>query len=299
MKALKLIAIIFLLTAYVSGQNPEAAAMAPERRAPESLYRVTVVSRTTQAVNYGHRSLPTKIDFRGTVLMPQAKGNATVKSERGSVLIDAKFDHVVAPSRFGREYLTYVVWAITPEGRAENLGELVLNSSDKGHVKAATQLQAFALIVTAEPHFAVVGPSPVVVMENVIRPDTAGRVVPVTANYEFLPPKDFTYDVNAAASVPDTRMVSMAEYEAVLALYQALNSIQIAKSNGAAMHAPGPLSKAEDLYRRAQQAYSQDHESRYVVTLAREATQAAGDAKLIASKRQQQQDQAAASAEVK
>ena len=267
--------------------------------AQQNLYRVTVVSRTTQAVNYGHRSLPTRIDFKGTVLLPEANGTATVKSEHGSTSIDSKFEHVDAPTRFGREYLTYVVWALTPEGRAENLGELVLNPANKGRVRAATQLQAFAIIVTAEPHFAVTKPSPVVVMENVLRPDTAGRVVPVTANYEFLPPKDYTYDVGSAARVPDTRKVSMAEYEAVLALYQAQNAIQIARSNEAAIHAAGPFGKAEELYRRAYQAYNQNREDKNVVTLAREATQSAGDANLIASKRREQQDQATATAGIK
>ena len=267
--------------------------------AQQNLYQVTVVSRTTQAVNYGHRSLPTRIDFKGTVLLTEAKGTATVKSERGSTLIDARFEHVDAPTRFGLQYLTYVVWALTPEGRAENLGELVLNHANKGRIQASTQLQAFAIIVTAEPHFAVTKPGPVVVMENAIRPDTVGRVVPVTANYEFLPPQNFTYDVSSASRVPETRKLSMSEYESVLALYQAQNAIQIARSNGAATHAAGPLNKAEDLYRRAQQAYSQSPESKHVVTLAREATQSAGDANLIASKRREQQDLAATTAEIK
>ncbi len=92
---------------------------------PQPIYRVTVVSRTLPAVNYEHRSGPTTIDFQGTVLLPRAKGVATVESKRGRVVIDAKFEHLEAPTRFGREYLTYVLWAITPEGRPKNLGELL------------------------------------------------------------------------------------------------------------------------------------------------------------------------------
>jgi hypothetical protein len=293
-----LIYILFLAAAvHAQTTATETAPAASERRESESLYRVTVVSRTTQAINYGHRTVPTVIDFKGTVLLPDAKGRATVKSERGSVQIDSKFENVPAPTRFGREYLTYVVWAITPEGRAENLGELVLNPSDKGRLKLSTELQAFALIVTAEPHFAVTRPSPVVVMENVIRPDTAGRVVPVTASYELLPPKNYTYDLSAATSVPETRMVSMEEYEAVLALYQAQNAIQIAKANNADAYAAGALRKAEDLYRRAHQAYTTNPKSKLVVTLAREATQSAGDANLITTRRQEQAS--AAEAQIK
>jgi len=96
-------------------------------RESQPIYRVTIVQRTTPAINYSHRSEPTNVDFRGTPLLPEARGIVTVESKRGSVLVDARFDRVQPPTRFGAEYLTYVVWAISPEGRAQNLGELVLN----------------------------------------------------------------------------------------------------------------------------------------------------------------------------
>ena len=123
----------------------------------QPLYQVTVVSRTTQAVNYGHRALPTRIGFKGTVLAPNARGEATVHPKRGVVEVDASIRDLDAPSRFGAEYLTYVLWAITPQGRATNLGELVLNGRDKGKLRVSTDLQSFALIVTAEPYFSEIG----------------------------------------------------------------------------------------------------------------------------------------------
>ena len=101
----------------------------------QPIYRVTVISRSLEAVNYEHRGGPTPIDFQGTVLLPRAKGSATVESHRGRVEIDAKFGHLEAPTRFGREYLTYVLWAISPEGRPKNLGEVLVDSSDKAHLK--------------------------------------------------------------------------------------------------------------------------------------------------------------------
>src|SRR5579863_5831759 len=105
---------------------------------PQPIYRVTVVSRSLPAVNYEHRGGPTMIDFQGTVLLPKAKGAATVESKRGRIMIDAKFEHLEPPTRFGREYLTYVLWAISPEGRPRNLGEVLVDSSNKAHVKVTT-----------------------------------------------------------------------------------------------------------------------------------------------------------------
>src|SRR5579872_3368686 len=152
------------------------------------LYRVTVIERTVKAVNYQYRSgIPTQIDFRGTVLLPEGKGDAMVESKAGRTEIDAHFEHVSPPSGYGQEYLTYVLWAITPEGHAKNLGEVLAGSSDKAKLRVTTDLQAFGLIVTAEPYAAVRQPSDVVVMENEIRPDTIGKIEPIQAKYDLLP----------------------------------------------------------------------------------------------------------------
>ena len=150
---------------------------------PEPIYRVEVVQRSVEAVNYGHRTAATRVDLKGTVLAPEAHGEAKVESKRGAVEIEAKVEHLSPPTRFGNEYLTYVLWAITPEGRPTNLGELVLGPDNNGKLKVSSELQAFALIVTAEPYFAVTQPSDVVVMENLVRPDTVGKVEEVVAKY--------------------------------------------------------------------------------------------------------------------
>src|SRR5260370_27632954 len=147
--------------------NTGLLAQAPVQMDPQPIYRVTVVSRTLQAVNYEHRSGPTRIDFQGTVLLPRAKGDAIVESKRGRISIDARFDHMEPPTRVGREYLTYVLWAGTPEGPPRNFGELLINPSDKTRVQLTTDLQALGLMVTAEPYYSVTTPSDVVVVENV------------------------------------------------------------------------------------------------------------------------------------
>src|SRR5579859_5826857 len=142
----------------VSSLTPLAFCQPPNagpRDETAPLYRITVVGRTSKAVNYQYRSDPTMVDLRGTVLLPHAMGDAIVKSRQGRTEIDAHLDGLTTPQRYGGEYLTYVLWAVTPQGRPHNIGELIPDSGDKARVHVTTDLQAFALIVTAEPYSAV------------------------------------------------------------------------------------------------------------------------------------------------
>ena len=244
--------------------------------------------RTLAAINYEHRSGPTKIDFQGTVVLPKAKGDATVESKRGRISIDVKFDHLEPPTKFGREYLTYVLWAITPQGRPKNLGEIVVGPSDKAKISVTTDLQALGLMVTAEPYYSVTAPSDVVVLENIVRPDTIGKVEEVAAKYDLLPRGQYTLNENPnqlrtvgteAEALPYDR------YEAVLELYQAQNAIQIARSLGADHFAADTLSKAEALLSEAQDMQARKQDTHMIVSRAREAAQTAEDARMITVKR--------------
>ncbi len=258
------------------------------RQGQVPIYRVTVERRSIRAINYGHRSEPTKIDFRGTVLLPNAKGGAKVESRTGAVEIDSKFENLDPPTRFGPEYLTYVLWAITPDGRPVNLGEILSDGSDKGRLKVTTHFQAFGLIVTAEPYFAVTQPSNVVVLENTVRPDTAGKVEEVEAKYELLPRRQEPLAAQTVETRPlsnSAKPIPMDQYEAVLALYQAQNALQIARAQGADRYASDTLQKAEQYYRDAQALKDRNAESKQVVTMAREAAQTAEDARTIAVRR--------------
>lgn len=256
-----------------------------DRKNRQPIYDITVVSRTTKAINYGHSTQPTKIGFQGTVLLPAAKGEATVENKRGSTLVNAHFEKLPAPQRFGLSYLTYVLWAISPDGRAQNLGEIFLDTKENGKLTATSNLQAFALIVTAEPHFSVSQPSDAVVMENVVRPDTIGRIEEVSATYELLPRKQFVYDKDNAAP-PAGKMVSREEYDSLTAIYQAQNAVQIAESQGAAKYAPERLAHARDLLNTAK-SYPKS-QKKQVIAVARQATQVAEDARRIAEKRSQE-----------
>jgi outer membrane protein OmpA-like peptidoglycan-associated protein len=264
------------------------------------IYRVTVIERTVKAVDYQYRNGPTPIDFRGTVLLPKAKGNAIVESKAGRTEIDAHFDHLEAPARYGPEYLTYVLWAITPQGHAKNLGEVLANGSDKAHTKVTTDLQAFGMIVTAEPYSAVREPSDVVVMENEVRPDTVGHIEQVSAKYELLPRGHYEYNVptslrEAGLAGPS---VSMEEYEKTVEVYQAQNAVQIARAAGADHYAPDVFGKAETLLRNAQDMQARKMDRGTVVTSARQAAQTAEDARTIATKRKQDEQLASVNAQV-
>ena len=266
------------------------AARDPAPARPSPLYRVTVVSRTTKAINYGHLSGPTKIGLKGTVLMQEAQGEARVESRRGVMEIEARVNHLAAPTRFGPQYLTYVLWAITPEGRPVNLGELVTDAHDKARLKVSTDMQAFALIVTAEPYFSVTHPSDAVVMDNVLEPGTQGSVEALDAKYELLPRKQFTFDPATPAAAANGPKLSMDRYEAQVAVYQAQNAIQIAKSAGAGKYAADTLQKAEQLYQQAVELNAKKSNGHDVVTAAREAAQTAEDARAISIKRQDESE---------
>ena len=174
----------------------------PQKTGSVPIYRIIVVARTTKAINYRHRSGGTKVNFQGTSLLPEARGNAEVASKQGAIHIDSEFQGLQSASKFGPEYLTYVLWAISPEGRPVNLGEVLFGTDGKSKLNVTSNLQAFGMIVTAEPYFAVTQPSDVVVMENEVRADTKGQFEEVEAKYELLKRGQYELNVNPAELQP-------------------------------------------------------------------------------------------------
>jgi outer membrane protein OmpA-like peptidoglycan-associated protein len=250
------------------------------------IYRVNVVARTTKAINYRHRSGSTKVDFQGTALMPRARGDAKVDSKQGYLSVDAHFKNIEPASKFGPEYLTYVLWAITPEGRPKNLGEVVLNGSVDSKLDVTTDLQAFGLIVTAEPYFSVTMPSDVVVMENVIRTDTVGKIEEIDAKYELLPRGQYTLNVSPA----DLRARAIPDPKRPLEVLEARNAVQIARWSGADKYAGDTYQKAAQLLDEAENYQIRKHpEKKPAAMIAREAVQTAEDARLITLKRQEEE----------
>src|ERR1700731_3649992 len=238
----------------------------------------TIVSRTARAVNYRHRSGATKIDFEGTELMPSARGEAKVNSRRGAIEIEVEFEGLTKPTAFGNEYLTYVMWAITPEGRPVNIGEVLVGDNHRSKLDVTTDLQAFALIVTAEPYYAVRRPSNLVVLENAIRSDTVGATEAVDAKYELIDrggyiPTGYKFDpVILNAKLP-------------LEFFEARNAVRIAQSSGAERYASTSYQKAVSQMNEADALATGKHENKKsLISLSREAVQTAEDAREIAVK---------------
>jgi len=264
--------------------NPTQQAIVSTGEVP--LFRVTVVGHTTAAINYRPRRGDTKIDFAGTALMPQARGSASVSGEQGYIQIEARFEKIEPAARFGREYLTFVLWAITPEGRATNLGEIQLDDAS-AKVKVTTQLQAFGLIVTAEPYFAVTQPSDVVVLENIVRDKTQGNIEVIEAKHELL--KRGSYLMNQDAARLNIKPL---EPGAPLDLAQARNAVELARLAGADQFASDSFAKAAGLLATAEEARVSRRGGNAVMMPARQAAQTAEDARLVGLQRQEDAFQA-------
>ncbi|MGA9528525.1 MAG: OmpA family protein [Terriglobales bacterium] len=278
MKTKLLLAIVSTvsLSAFAQTTSQTNAVMEP---AAVPVFRVNVVSRSVSAVNYEHRSGGSKLDFAGTDLMPSANGEAKVNSKRGSIEIDAEFGDLQKPTIFGNEYLTYVLWAISPEGRAVNLGEVLVGDNHRSKLRVTTDLQAFALIVTAEPYYAVRQPSNAVVLENVVRETTKGTTEAVNINYELMErggyiPTGYKFD----PVVLNTKLP--------LEFFEARNALRIAQSEGAEQYASGSYDHAVQLMNNADEYATSKHiEIKPLIAVSREEVQTAEDARAIAVKK--------------
>jgi len=272
------ITLAVALTLAASAQAQAQTQAPADSGNPTPTFRTNVVSRTTRAVSYRHRSGSTKIDFQGTDLMPSAAGEAKVESKRGTLAVEAEFSGLDRPTSFGNEYLTYVLWAISPEGRPVNIGEVLVGENHRSKLDVTTDLQAFAMIVTAEPYYAVRRPSNLVVLENSIRPDTVGATEVVDAKFELIDrggyiPTGYKFDpVILNAKLP-------------LEFFEARNALRIAKSSGAERYAAPSYEKAVNQMNEADALATGKHENKKsLVALSREVVQTAEDAREIAVK---------------
>ena len=272
------ITLAVVMTLGASAQAQAQTQVPADSGNPTPTYRINVVSRTTRAVSYRHRSGATKINFQGTDLMPGAAGEAKVESKRGALEVEIEFSGLDRPTSFGNEYLTYVLWAISPEGRPVNIGEVLVGDNHRSKLDVTTDLQAFALIVTAEPYYAVRRPSNVVVLENSIRSDTVGATEVVDAKFELIDrdgyiPTGYKFDpVILNAKLP-------------LEFFEARNALRIAQSSGAERYAAESYGKAVRQMNEADALATGKHEDKKVlISLSREVVQTAEDAREIAVK---------------
>jgi outer membrane protein OmpA-like peptidoglycan-associated protein len=270
-------------------QKPDAQSNDDDQQnAKVPVYRVTVVERTTQAVDYRDRGGTTQVDFKGTSLMPAVDGNARVTGHTGRLAIDANLHHLAPPRSFGPEYLTYVLWAITPEGRPLNLGEIRPNDDGNSRLQVTSGLQEFGMIVTAEPYFAVTRPSDLVVAENIVRQDTAGGIHPISAKFDLLQKGQYTVNIS-----PDQLPATTADKKTPLELLEAQNAIAIAQAAGADQYAVDTLGKAKAYLAQGQNYLKQKQNITPIGAVARAATQAAEDARLLTLQKKQEEQTAA------
>ena len=276
------LSIVMMLGA--SAQAQTQTQVPADSRSTRPTFRANLVSRTTRAVSYRHRSGATKINFQGTDLMPAAAGQAKVESKRGALEIEAEFSGLDRPTSFGNEYLTYVLWAISPEGRQVNIGEVLVGDNHRSKLDVTTDLQAFALIVTAEPYYAVRRPSNLVVLENAIRSDTVGGTEDVDAKYELIDrggytPTGFKFDpLVLNAKLP-------------LEFFEARNAVRIAQSAGSEKYATTSYQNAVRQMDEADAIATGKHKNKKsLIALSRQVVQTAEDAREIAVKNIDEED---------
>ena len=253
-------------------------------QAPPANNPVQNVSRTTKAVNYRRAGGSTKIDFQGTELMSNANGEAKVQNKGNRIEIEAKFGGLDEATKFGLEYLTYVLWAVSPQGRAVNLGEIVLKNGS-GEVKAITDMQTFGMVVTAEPYFAVTQPGNTVVLENVFGPATLGKVENIDASYELL-----GRGIYSSSNTKIENAIFGIDRKTPLELFEARNSVRIAHIALADKYAAGTLAKAEQQLRDAEAVYAHKGDKKAVEAAAREVVGTAEEARVMAVKQKAEED---------
>ena len=269
-----------------------AGVAAAQTQSAEPAANLTI--KSVAAIGY-ETGKKTTVDLRGTDLARQASGEAKVEARTGITNIEAKVALLPQPTVLGTEFLTYVLWVVSPDGRASNVGEIQINKSGQGKLKATTQLQAFSLIVTAEPYFAVQYPSELVVLENQIRKNTKGKIFPAS-EYKLMKKAQYAKMGNPLALSLDLKNVP-------LEMYQARNAFEIAKSRDAEKYAPEIFKKAQGSLEIAENALARKVNKRQVMSSARQAVQFCEDARALTSQLQEQEriasERAAAAAKAK
>jgi hypothetical protein len=280
---MKGLTVIFLSLSLVT-----AARLQGQQR-PED--QVTLVERTTNVIDFGYQTGAISLDFEGTCLFPEAHGEATVERKRDHIEIDGEFDNLQDATRFGPEYLTFVMWGISPEGRPTNLGEVIPNGT-KTRFNVTSELHAFGLIVTAEPYFAVSQPNDKVVIESVVKPDTVGKIGKIETKYGLLPRG--TYTLNAPTPLKAIAM----DQSTPLHLYEARNAVWIAVWAGAHKEAAESFTRAQRLLQTAEAYHASRAGADTVSTNAREAVRMAENARVLALNRKLENPVTQASAEL-
>jgi outer membrane protein OmpA-like peptidoglycan-associated protein len=251
-----------------------------DQQSPQNVPASDLTTRSVKAIGYKVNGGSTKVDLTPTDLMPQAIGEAKVEAKTGATNIEVSLKNMQQPAKLGAEFLTYVLWAVTPDGRAGNTGEIVINKNGEGKLNATTPAQTFALIITAEPYFLVRVPSEMVVLENETRKNTKGQIFPVN-DFKLMKRAQYEKLGNPLAMTPDLKTVP-------LEVYEARNAVDIAKSRGADKDAPEIFTKAASSLQKTENALTSKADKKQIISTARETIQFAEDARALAAQRQEE-----------
>lgn len=242
------------------------------------------VARKTTAITYPLDDMVT-VPFRGTTRFPRMKGSATVKrTTRSGTRVELTVDKMPRPFELGAGYATYVVWAISPEGQVDNLGEIKRSGLFfiDSKITVTTPLQTFALIITAEPHFLVTRPSQQIMLENLYPIATDGKRISTSPS--------ITYFGNSSDYFRDPRTPEIAETDYAKtpsAILQAKQAIALARFAGAERDAGPELTEAETLLQNATNAWMAGRDSDTVDIAARKSISSAVKAETTAAVRRE------------
>jgi len=254
------------------------AASIASAQVQQSVPDSNLTTKSIKAIGYKVGGGSTKVDLKGTDLMPAASGEAKVEARPGATTIEVSVIGMTQPSTLGAEFLTYVLWVVTPDGRSGNTGEIIINKNGEGKLKATTPAQTFSLLVTAEPYFAIRYPSEMVTLENDTRKNTKGQIFPVN-DFKLMRRAQYEKLGNPLAMTPDLERVP-------LQMYEARNAVDIAKSRGADKDSPEIFTKATSSLQMAENALTSKADKKDIVSKAGQAIQFAEDARALAAQRQ-------------
>jgi len=267
---------IVILSSLLLGLAAGTFSAQAQQDVPES----NLVNKSIKAIGYRVGGSSTKVDLNGTELMSSATGVAKVEAESGATSIEVALKNMTQPSKLGAEFLTYVVWVVTPDGRTGNTGEIIIRENGEGKLSATTPAQTFSLIVTAEPYFAVRLPSEMVVLENDTRKNTKGQIFPVN-DFKLMKRAQYEKLGNPLALTPDLKRVP-------LQVYEARNAVDIARSRSADKDAPEIFSKAAASLQMVENALAAKADKKDIISSSRQTIQFAEDARALAAQRQDQ-----------
>jgi outer membrane protein OmpA-like peptidoglycan-associated protein len=268
--ASSLVAVALCLSGSIAGAQSQPAVPASD-----------LVSRNITAIGYQVGGGSTTVDLTSTGLIPQASGQAKVEAKPTMTTVEAEVKGLSSPLQLGPQFLTYVLWAVSPEGRASNVGEVLLDKNGNGKLKATTHLQTFSLFLTAEPYSAVRQPSEMLILENQLRKNTKGKIFPVN-NYKLMKRSQYEKTGNPLALTLDLKKVP-------LQMYEARNAVDIAKSRGADRYAPDIFAKAQGSLQMAENDLAQKAGKDQIISTSLQTEQFAEDARALAVERQEQE----------